>query len=375
MLQIGKMALLLTILLFLHAIVVHAQTSDPVVDPQNCPTKEIVKFRGITLRIENDSLFKTDRYYTHGMVIALVSQDIDNTQTECLPLPLRWHAKTNELLSPGFWTDTESADPTHSIVVKFGQAIFTPRNRSRLDLISNDRPYAGLLYAGLSMNQRHSLAQIDLEVLDTHEIVIGVMGPWSLAKEFQDMAHDVYGDRRFNGWDHQLNNEPAAQLAMEKKIKYYRGSGTIIPGFSVDFIRSMGLRLGNIETSANLGIESRLGVNIPNDFGSLTIRPSTENRPSTTAPTADLPSGAHIFTLVEVKLIAHNFSLDGNLFSSSHQVTRRPWVGYGAVGFSVQTVLMKRGYKLSIMSVYNTREFEEQESQHAYGSVALSVEF
>jgi hypothetical protein len=33
------------------------------------------------------------------------------------------------------------------------------------------------------------------------------------------------------------------------------------------------------------------------------------------------------------------------------------------------------GVKLAVMRVYRTREFREQASNHAYGSVALSLEY
>ena len=86
-------------------------------------------------------------------------------------------------------------------------------------------------------------------------------------------------------------------------------------------------------------------------------------------------AGIHLFGTLEAKLVAHDFSLDGNLFRSSHEVTRRPWVAQAAVGFSAQGLVAGHGVKLAAMRVYRTREFEEQTSRHAYGSVALSLEF
>ncbi|HRP96485.1 MAG TPA: DUF2219 family protein [Rhodocyclaceae bacterium] len=73
--------------------------------------------------------------------------------------------------------------------------------------------------------------------------------------------------------------------------------------------------------------------------------------------------------------VAYDFSLDGNLFRSSHRVSRRPWVAQAATGVSVQGILAGHGVKLAVMRIYRTREFEGQSSNHAYGSIALSVEF
>jgi len=196
----------------------------------------------------------------------------------------------------------------------------------------------------------------------------------------------MIGADRFLGWDNQLKNEPALQLAMDRKYRDYRSDGAIQPGFSTDSIRSLGLRLGNIETSASVGIEGRIGWNLPNDFGTYPIRPGAENRPPSSAspnnqranadsePTRPRP-GAHLFGTLEAKLVAHDFSLDGNLFRSSHSVTRRPLVAQAAVGVSVQGLVAGHGVRLAVMRVFRTREFKEQLSSHAYGSVALSIEF
>ena len=129
-----------------------------------------------------------------------------------------------------------------------------------------------------------------------------------------------------------------------------------------------------------------MGWNIPNDFGTYPIRPGAENRPpSSSAPTArladagppdrGLKAGIHLFSTLEVKAVAHDFSLDGNLLRSSHRVSRRPWVAQASLGLSTQLPIAGRGVKLAWMRVWRTREFEQQTSRHSYGSVAASIEF
>jgi hypothetical protein len=136
------------------------------------------------------------------------------------------------------------------------------------------------------------------------------MGPWALGEQAQNLIHDLIGVDRFLGWQNQLKNEPALQLAIDRKFRDYRGTGAIVPGFSVDSIRSLGLRLGNIETSASVGIEGRIGWNLPNDFGTYPIRPGAENRPPSAAsihgdsgdatPAIVRPlSGVHLFGTLE----------------------------------------------------------------------------
>ena len=348
---------------------------------------EAVRFRGGTARLENDVFAGIDQNYTSGVAFTWVSHDMaGELQPELLPMPIRLHAKLIKFMNPAFWSDARDSSDTQNVVVKFGQSVFTPTDFARTDLVLNDRPYAGLLYMGLSWNRRRHGPDTNLGTLDTREITLGIIGPWSLAEQAQNAVHDVTGSYMFRGWKHQLGNEPAIQLALDRKCKAYRGAGAIIAGLAGDAIYSVGLRLGNIETSATLGIEGRVGWNLPNDFGSYPIRPGAENRPPSAASirseaqdanaAASAPRpGVHLFATFETKLVGHDFSLDGNLFQSSHSVTRRPWGAQVAVGISVQGLLAGRGVRLAVMRVYRSLEFEEQEANQAHGSVALSIEF
>lgn len=375
-------------LLILCAAPVKAQTDNtPDVDVQACSASDTIRFRGATARLENDLFADTDQNYTSGVAFTAVSHDIiGKLNLGCLPAAVRLHAALISYLDPGFWADADHPTHAQNVVVKFGQSMFTPKDSTRTDLITDDRPYAGLLYVGMSWNRRKHQPHNAAEVLDTREITLGFMGPLALAQPAQNFIHDVMGAERFQGWGNQLRNELAIQMALDRKFKSYQGAGAIQPGFSADYIRSLGLQLGNIETSGAVGIEGRIGWNIPNDFGTYPIRPGAENRPPSAASihggegkgTAQFTkprAGIHLFGTLETKMVLHDFSLDGNLFESSHSVTRNPWVAQAAIGLSAQSPVAGRGVKLAVMRVWRTREFEEQGSSHAYGSVTLSIEF
>lgn len=367
---------------------VSAQSSsntDAVAQP--CSAQDEIRFRGLSARLENDLFVDTDQNYTSGVAFAAVSHDlIGQLKPECLPAPVRLHAELIRYLNPGFWAEADNPVQAQNMVVKFGQSIFTPKDPIQTSPIFDDRPYAGLLYVGMAWNRRQHSPQNNTEILDTREITFGVIGPPALARPTQNIVHNIVGADKFQGWNNQLGNEPALQMALDRKFKTYEGTGAIQPGFSVDSIRSLGLQLGNIETSATVGIEGRLGWNIPNDFGTYPIRPGAENRPPSAASihgdaedastSSTLPrAGVHLFATLETKLVVHDFSLDGNLFQSSHRVTRRPWVAQAALGISAQRPIAGHGVKLALMRVFRTREFDEQGPSHTFGSVAVSIEF
>ena len=354
---------------------------------RECSAYEYIKIRGGTAGLEYDLFVCTEQNYTNGVAFTLVTHDmVGRLKPDCLPLPIRLHAELIKYMNPDFWADADNPANTQNVVVTFGQSMYTPEDNTQTELIPDDRPYAGLLYMGLSWNRRIHEPQTNLQMLDTREITLGIIGPWALAEQTQNGVHDAIGSERFLGWQNQLKNEPAMQLAFDRKYRDYRGERAIVSGFSADSIRTLGARLGNIETSITFGIEGRVGWNLPNDFGSYPIRPGAENRPPSAASihskvddtnlSSNKPRpGVHFFGILETKLVAHDFSLDGNLFRSSHSVTRRPWIAQAALGISVHGLLNGRGVRLALMRVYRSREFEEQETDQVYGSVALSIEF
>jgi len=354
-------------------------------DAHACVPEETVHWRGGTARLENDLFTGTDQNYTNGVALTLVSHDISGRlRPDCLRAPVRVHAQFIKFMNPGFWADADNPAHTQNVVARFGQSMYTPEDHTRTDLIPDDRPYAGLLYMGLAWNRRAHPQGARYEMLDTRELTLGVIGPWSLAQQSQNLVHDLRGIDRFHGWRKQLHNEPAFQIAMERKFKPYIGAGAVQQGWGSDMIGSYALRLGNIETAASAGLELRAGWNLPNDFGSYPIRPGTENRPPSAASglrTAQPQSsraprpGTHAFVNIEAKAVAWDFSLDGNLFRNSHHVTRHPWVAQVAAGISSQWLIRGHGVRLALMRVWRTREFKGQRGDHAFGSVALSIEF
>ena len=381
---LGRTALVLAMSVLFPSPALAQAVNEGAAAAGDCAAEQTLKFRGGTARLENDLFTGTDQNYTNGVAFTLISHDIPGRlRPECFPAPIRLHAQLIQFMNPGFWADADNSADTQNVVVRFGQSMYTPEDYTRTDLIPNDRPYAGLLYMGLAWNRRKHEPESNREMLDTREITLGVIGPWSLAEQSQDLVHRVRGIERFRGWDNQLRNEPAFQMAMERKFKAYT-EGAVRPGWGSDVIGGYALRVGNIEAAASTGVEFRAGWNIPNDFGSYPIRPGAENRPPsgvadlrTTTPQSVLAPkpGAHVFLNLEGKAVAWDFSLDGNMFRHSHHVSRRPWVVQAALGISSQWIVAGRGVRLAVMRVWRTREFDQQAGHHAFGSIALSLEF
>lgn len=317
----------------------------------------------LSLYVENDLFFHTDRNYTSGVKLAWVSPDLDSYDRDaCLP---DWVKPMNERVRNMFGFSSIGAHE-RNMVITLGQEIYTPGDRARRDLILDDRPYAGWLHLGLGYNERRRPADSGIERLDSLEVNLGVVGPLALARFSQNLIHDLRGFERWDGWANQLRNEPGVQVIAERKFKglYERRK--------VDAIGHYGVSLGNVATHLNAGMEVRFGTDIPDDFGSSPVRPAGNNSaPGVYRRDVSGRRGIHAFAAFDLRAVARNIFLDGNSFRSSHSVTKEPLVADIALGVAA----FAGAWKFSFGRVIRSKEFAGQTSRHAYGSFTLSRDF
>ena len=313
-----------------------------------------------SLYVENDLFANSDRNYTSGVKLTWVSPDLkDYRDRKCIPgWMLPYEAAVRSFTDQFFSANAKQ----RNVVATLGQEIYTPGDRTRSDLIRNDRPYAGWLYLGVGYNERRDAGA--LERLDSIETRFGIIGPLSLGKTAQDFIHDLRGFPRFEGWSNQLRHEPGLQAIAERKYRATRadaGTG--------DAIAHFGGSLGNVATYLNAGLELRWGRGIPDDFGSSPTRPAGNN----TAPGAFRRKAfsMHGFASLDLRLVARDIFLDGNTFTHSHSVDKRPRVAELALGFAGYA----EGWKFSYARVLRSREFEGQTSRHSFGSFTISRDF
>src|SRR5690625_2383747 len=60
----------------------------------DCSPEESLRWRGGTLRVENDLVAGTDKNYTNGVSLTLISHDLEGKlRPRCLPLPVGLYAR------------------------------------------------------------------------------------------------------------------------------------------------------------------------------------------------------------------------------------------------------------------------------------------
>ena len=335
----------------LGGVAFHATADDRCRDSTLSQTPPAVNFR-----VDND-LFggeRQDQGYTNGAAITLVSPNlVDYTDDPCLPRLARWVNTYLERLQPGGFEQ-------QNMVFSLGQAIFTPTDFTRTDVIPDDRPYAGILLASFGYNARSG------DRLRTTQLQLGGVGPGSVAEGGRDAGHDVLDDEKFQGWDNQLHNEPLVNLVHER-MRRWGDADRNAGGWAWGFISNWGGAVGNVVPHLNAGGEARFGWKLPDDFGSTPTRPAGEN----TAPSRNGRAtgwSMHLFLTTDARWVLRDITLDGNTFRDSHSVDKRPLVAEGGYGLAV----MRGKWKFALARYHRTREFETQRDLPAYGSFTIS---
>lgn len=319
------------------------------------------EYKTFTIYTENDIVAGTDLQYTNGFKLTWSSEDLSHYR-ENANIP-EWSYPIIEILpfinKPGL---------QKKVSFSIGQNIYTPDDQDRTDLIKDDRPYAGISYVAIGFVSKNTKS------MHTMEITGGIVGPHSYAARTQNAFHSWFGAEKSYGWDNQLKDEPVLNLFFERKWRAF--SSGLGNNYACDLIPHAGFTIGNLLIAGAFGGQFRYGLNLPNDFGTLLIRPGSD----TNAPIDDSdprlspetrPFSMHIFLGVDAFAMARNILLDGNTFKDSHSVDKKPFVGRFFAGFGI----LFHKVKFTYSNVWETKEFDTQKGGQQYGSITLSYSY
>ncbi len=313
-----------------------------------------------SIYFENDLFAGTDRYYTNGVKIGWSSPDLASFRDTPYASPLLPLLDAIPFVNrPEF---------QKNLTFSLGQNIYTPDNTESPDVVAGDRPYAGWLYGGFGLVLKNA------DVRHTFALNIGVVGSYSYAEEAQRLVHEVRDLAVPQGWDNQLHNEVGVVGLYEVAWRWPRREARV--GLGWDFIPHVGIAVGNVYDYAALGGELRVGVNLPDDFGTASIGPGAgtatpvEGRErATRARVFDV--GLYAFARAEGRAVARNIFLDGNTFGNSPSVDKKYLVADLTAGASMNF----RDTKITYALVYRSEEFEGQAEGQLFGSITLNLAY
>ena len=100
------------------------------------------------------------------------------------------------------------------------QMIYTPRNISKTEPDKNDFAYAGALFLVRSLQSDNAREKVSFH----SEVLLGILGPYSYAKQTQVAFHKLINDQRPMGWDHQLKTDLILNMNFTAEKEIY-GNG------------------------------------------------------------------------------------------------------------------------------------------------------
>jgi len=298
-----------------------------------------------TLQDENSTISSakvTDRYYTNGLRLGYTSP------TDAMPDALNGVA--DKLWGPGQrrWS------------FNLSQQIYTPFNTAAQIPPAGDMPYSGLLMGSFGLNS-------DTETSRSHfGLGLGVIGPAAMGEQVQNGFHDLIGQGHNNGWGSQLKNEPVIQFTSSRIWRLPIGT---LGGLETDVLPELTAGAGSVRIYALTGLTLRLGQGLTADFGPARVRPGLSGGDAF-VPTHDF--GWYVFVGADGQAVAHDITLDGDVFSKGPSVRKQPFVGEGQGGLAV----MLYGARLAYTHVVQSTEFKQQKGGfHQFGSLSLSLRF
>ena len=168
----------------------------------------------------------SDRYYTNG--IELFYRYLGTRQTEKLAKNI-----------------TE---------FRIGQYMYNPQSPDAEEAVYHDRPFAGYLFAEAGINKFYR----NEDVLKLN-FQAGIVGPESMADDFQKLIHKTFGYNPVRGWQYQIRTTLALQGNVFYSKKIFAGKFKE----KIDFHLQGELNFGTIWMGASFGPMARISFKRP----------------------------------------------------------------------------------------------------------------
>ncbi len=212
----------------------------------------------------------------------------------------------------------DSLNTKEIIDISLTHKFYTPDDLLYDEISELDRPYAGLLYAGISKSMfknDNSRFKYGLE--------LGTTGKASGAEALQKWYHNAVGFKQPRGWQHQIRTA----LVLNATAEYNR-QFSLVPK-SMDFISSSSASLGTGHTNIAQNFDFRMGIlNVLNKspFANAIIGENSQ----------DLERVGYVVFGYGVSYIFHDITASGSLFNnkSPHTERQMPWVSTFRVGWA-----------------------------------------
>ena len=319
-----------------------------------CATPVLAAQEYASFIFENDIFTdNNDDGYTNGLGYAWGTIGFDEFDDATTPGWIQW-------LSEDLYIST-LADKRRAITYQVFQTITTPSDTDTSKQQTDDYPYAGTL------TWKATQYAIDDQVTDYMTLLMGAVGPVSLAEDTQKAVHEITDSSDPEGWDHQLNNEPLIQLGVGRKWRLH--AGNITDGTDYDVIPAMEGTVGNLSSNADVGVTFRFGNELLRTYPMASLWPAREINPLTGTAVGTY----YVYFSVMGRYQANNIIIDGNSSAfdddNNSDLSLEHGQNFVATGFAVSF----KSWSLLFSVVSASKEFEEaDDDRYSFGSLNVT---
>jgi len=242
-----------------------------------------------------------------------------------------------------------------------GQKIFTPQSGFIPKPQYVDRPFAGYLYIGATLNllyKNESNLKLGAQ--------LGVVGPASQAEAVQNFIHKTFGFYRPGGWQYQIKNDPEINLSAEYNKLIARAHW-------IDVSVASYINLGTGFSGAGAGPMVRLGL-----FNQLFHSVSTQSTVSNSGDLASINAEEVFFYYKPlVNYVAYDATIQGSLFKKPSpddlEITqdKEPFVLSQQFGIAFTA----KRFVVDAAAIFHTKDVIGMAKRHQWGSITVLYRF
>lgn len=197
----------------------------------------------VTVQMDNDILFGTDRQYTAGFNVYLTEGNMNSV--DWLMSPVERLLSSGDAMEDAVWTTDQ---------IEFGVHLYTLRQKPTKLHPDGVVGNSAWTYLNFRRFYRYDTRHF------TMDWRFGWIGESNGGEAMQNGVHAIIGNSDVKGWDKQPPDQPTLQWAIEDQNVMYRSDETPEDG-QFNFYRSLSATIGSPQTTLSAGLGMYYAVN------------------------------------------------------------------------------------------------------------------
>jgi len=243
--------------------------------------------------------------------------------------------------------------------LSIGQKIYNPISGYAPNPSTQDRPFAGYLYAGGALSwfkSNESAFKVSAE--------LGTVGPSSIAEKGQELLHNTIGFYELAGWEYQIRDEVSVNLS----VQYTKLIHRLIDN-AADISFEGYANAGTTYNGAGAGVLLRAG-SINQLFNSSYLNASIGNNAKIKGL---VPKEIFFYAKPQLNYVAYDATIQGSIFKNNSPVTfdAKPIVFAQQLGFNFSS----QRFTIDFGVIFKTKEIESSARAHQWGAISMNYRF